>query len=99
MSLLSERVLNMSTSATLAMAAKARELRAEGKDIIVDSKVSLISWERYVNSDEESNRTHHLGELVKAIGDHIKMLRTLGEKPDVTVGESSTKHNFNFKTQ
>jgi DNA recombination protein RmuC len=46
----------------------------EGKDIIVDSKVSLISWERYVNSDEESNRTHHLGELVKAIGDHIKQL-------------------------
>jgi len=34
MSLLSERVQNMSTSATLAMAAKARELRAEGKDII-----------------------------------------------------------------
>jgi len=34
MSILSERVLNMSTSATLAMAAKARELRGEGKDII-----------------------------------------------------------------
>ena len=34
MSLLSDRVLNMSTSATLAMAAKARELKAEGKDII-----------------------------------------------------------------
>ena len=33
MNLLSERVLNMSTSATLAMAAKARELKAEGKDI------------------------------------------------------------------
>src|SRR5690606_14631003 len=31
---LSERVLNMATSATLAMAAKARELRAEGRDII-----------------------------------------------------------------
>ncbi|WP_417235885.1 pyridoxal phosphate-dependent aminotransferase [Bizionia paragorgiae] len=31
---LSERILNMATSATLAMAAKARELRAEGKDII-----------------------------------------------------------------
>ncbi len=46
----------------------------EGKDIIVDSKVSLISWERYVNSDEESDKTHHLGELVKAIGDHIKQL-------------------------
>ncbi|QHI38508.1 Aspartate aminotransferase [Kordia antarctica] len=34
MSILSERVLNMSTSATLAMAAKARELRNEGKNII-----------------------------------------------------------------
>lgn len=31
---LSERINNMSTSATLAMAAKARELRGEGKDII-----------------------------------------------------------------
>ncbi|WP_298536071.1 pyridoxal phosphate-dependent aminotransferase [uncultured Algibacter sp.] len=34
MQLLSDRILNMSTSATLAMAAKARELRGEGKDII-----------------------------------------------------------------
>ena len=34
MQLLSDRILNMATSATLAMAAKARELRAEGKDII-----------------------------------------------------------------
>lgn len=34
MNQLSERILNMATSATLAMAAKARELKAEGKDII-----------------------------------------------------------------
>lgn len=34
MNLLSDRIVNMSTSATLAMAAKTRELRAEGKDII-----------------------------------------------------------------
>ena len=34
MNTLSDRVNNMSTSATLAMAAKARELRAEGKDVI-----------------------------------------------------------------
>jgi aspartate aminotransferase len=32
--LLSDRVVNMSTSATLAMAAKTRELKAEGKDVI-----------------------------------------------------------------
>jgi len=34
MSQLSDRINNLATSATLAMAAKARELRAEGKDII-----------------------------------------------------------------
>ncbi|WP_299217613.1 pyridoxal phosphate-dependent aminotransferase [uncultured Dokdonia sp.] len=34
MSILSNRVITMATSATLAMAAKARELRTEGKDII-----------------------------------------------------------------
>ncbi|MCF8272235.1 MAG: pyridoxal phosphate-dependent aminotransferase [Flavobacteriaceae bacterium] len=34
MQLLSDRILNMATSATLAMAAKARELKEEGKDII-----------------------------------------------------------------
>ena len=34
MNILSDRILNMSTSATLAMAAKARELRNQGKDII-----------------------------------------------------------------
>ena len=34
MQLLSDRILNMATSATLAMAAKARELKSEGKDII-----------------------------------------------------------------
>jgi DNA recombination protein RmuC len=44
------------------------------RDIIVDSKVSLISWERYVNSEEESDRQHHLSDLVKAIGDHISQL-------------------------
>jgi aspartate aminotransferase len=32
--LLSERILNMATSATLAMAAKARELKTEGQDTI-----------------------------------------------------------------
>ena len=26
----------------------------EGKDIIIDSKVSLVSWEKYINSDDES---------------------------------------------
>lgn len=46
----------------------------EGKDIIIDSKVSLISWEQFVNCDDESLRAHHLNNLVKAIRDHVKGL-------------------------
>jgi DNA recombination protein RmuC len=46
----------------------------EGRDIIVDSKVSLVSWERYVNCDDEAERARHLRELVKAVRDHINGL-------------------------
>lgn len=43
----------------------------EGKDIIIDSKVSLVSWEKYINSESEENGKNHLSELLKAIRDHI----------------------------
>lgn len=43
----------------------------DGKDIIIDSKVSLISWEKYVNSDQDKERATHLQELIRAIRDHI----------------------------
>jgi DNA recombination protein RmuC len=46
----------------------------EGKDIIIDSKVSLISWERYVNSDDEDGRAAHLTALLQAIREHINSL-------------------------
>jgi DNA recombination protein RmuC len=46
----------------------------EGRDIIIDSKVSLISWEKFVNSDDESRRAFHLAGLIKAIRDHITIL-------------------------
>ena len=45
-----------------------------GKDIIIDSKVSLIHWEKYVNTEEESEKELHLNELVKAIRNHISGL-------------------------
>lgn len=43
----------------------------DGKDIIIDSKVSLISWERYVNSDDQSEQASHLGDLLGAVRGHI----------------------------
>ncbi len=46
----------------------------EGKDIIIDSKVSLVAWERYVNSDQEKQKAFFLQEHIGAIRDHIKNL-------------------------
>lgn len=49
----------------------------EGRDIIIDSKVSFVSWEKYVNCDEEKERAVFLRSHVKAIREHVKLL---GEK-------------------
>lgn len=46
----------------------------EGKDIIIDSKVSLVAWERYISCDQEEERSIHLKAHVKAIREHIKSL-------------------------
>ncbi len=46
----------------------------EGKEIIIDSKVSLIAWEKYINSDDKSARATHLKALTQAIRDHITLL-------------------------
>lgn len=45
-----------------------------GRDVIVDSKVSLISWERFVNSDNEDEKKEHLSTHVSAIKRHISGL-------------------------
>lgn len=45
-----------------------------GKDIVIDSKVSLISWEKYINSDQGSSRKQYKQELIKAIREHIHSL-------------------------
>lgn len=44
------------------------------KDIIIDSKVSLISYERYFNSDNEVNSQLALREHIQSLRSHIKDL-------------------------
>ena len=46
----------------------------EGKDIVIDSKVSLLSWEQYCNADSDQHRSRHLAELTRAIREHITSL-------------------------
>lgn len=46
----------------------------EGKDIVVDSKVSLSAYERYANLEEGSERDIALAEHIQAVRAHIKTL-------------------------
>ncbi|TAN53152.1 MAG: DNA recombination protein RmuC [Methylococcaceae bacterium] len=47
----------------------------EGKDIVVDSKVSLSAYERYANLDDGPEREQALSEHVLAVRNHVKSLR------------------------
>ncbi|WP_240615467.1 DNA recombination protein RmuC [Alteromonas facilis] len=44
------------------------------KDIIIDSKVSLVAYEAYHNTDEEQRKKEHLKQHVNSIRTHIKGL-------------------------
>lgn len=46
----------------------------EGKDIIIDSKVSLVSWEKYCSCEDEQHKSRHLNGLVRAVREHISSL-------------------------
>jgi len=46
----------------------------EGKDIIVDSKVSLTAYERYVSCEDGDERENHLRDHLLSLKNHIKEL-------------------------
>ncbi len=46
----------------------------DGKHLIIDSKVSLISYTRYHETEEEGEKQRHLNDHVQSIRNHIKIL-------------------------
>ena len=44
------------------------------KDVVIDSKVSLVAYERYFNSDDELVRQQALSEHIHSLRTHIKQL-------------------------
>ena len=46
----------------------------DGKKMIVDSKVTLTAYERYINEDDEDLKAQHLKEHVIAIKRHVEQL-------------------------
>lgn len=46
----------------------------DDKDIVIDSKVSLVSWSRYIAADDDTQRSDALKEHIKSIRTHLKSL-------------------------
>lgn len=46
----------------------------ENKHIIVDSKVSMVAFERYINSEDEQEKANHLTNHIISIRNHVKQL-------------------------
>lgn len=44
------------------------------KKMIIDSKVSLVAYERFVNEEDEANRSSHLKEHINSLKKHIEQL-------------------------
>ena len=49
----------------------------EGKDVVIDSKVSLTAYERYVSCDDEAEKERFLSQHLASLRSHV---RELGEK-------------------
>lgn len=101
---LSDRVNKMATSATLAMAAKARELREEGKDIIglslgePDFTVPEFVKEAAIRAIEEDYHAYTpvdgYGELKQAIIKKFKRDNNLEYKPSQIVVSTGAKQSL-----
>lgn len=46
----------------------------DNKHVIIDSKVSLIAYEAFVNSDNETDRAKYLKEHINSVRNHVKQL-------------------------
>ncbi|BBI92602.1 putative predicted recombination limiting protein [Serratia symbiotica str. Tucson] len=46
----------------------------QGKDVVIDAKVSLIAYERYFNGEDEAQREAALNEHIASLRGHIRLL-------------------------
>lgn len=46
----------------------------DGKDVVIDSKMSLVGWSKFVNGDSDSERQDGLNEHLSSIRSHLKSL-------------------------
>ena len=48
--------------------------KEDGKKMIIDSKVTLTAYERYINEEDETHKNQHLKEHVNSVHRHVEQL-------------------------
>jgi DNA recombination protein RmuC len=46
----------------------------QGKDVVIDAKMSLVAYERYFNSEDDSEREAALAEHIQSLRGHMRLL-------------------------
>lgn len=46
----------------------------QGKDVVIDAKMTLVAWERFFNAEDDYARETALGEHITSVRNHIRML-------------------------
>ncbi len=46
----------------------------QGKDVVIDAKMSLVAYERYFNSEDDGERASALSEHIASVRGHIRLL-------------------------
>jgi len=46
----------------------------QGKDVVIDAKMTLVAYERYFNGEDEVTREQAIGEHIAAIRSHLRLL-------------------------
>ncbi|NUU68783.1 DNA recombination protein RmuC [Enterobacteriaceae bacterium BIT-l23] len=46
----------------------------QGKDVVIDAKMTLVAWERYFNADDDYTRETALSEHIASVRSHIRQL-------------------------
>ncbi len=69
-----ETQVNIQTDANRRMQPDVIVRLPQGKDVVIDAKMSLVAYERYFNSDDESEREMALQEHVHSLRSHMRLL-------------------------
>lgn len=62
----------------------------QGKDVVIDAKMTLVAYERYFNAEDDYTREVALQEHLASVRNHIRLAGTQGLSTAAWPGARST---------